>query len=453
MLIPHQLYENSMEKEITIKKKITEDTKFALPIKIKKVLYKGKLLVISPETANWIMLENEEQWQFFQLLTSLDLGNALKQFCGAYENAQYTVTQIVAKHFDNQLVKPKNNGGSMQMYLTNECNMRCPHCYMFAGLKKDRELSTKEIFDIISSFKKHGGNNIVFSGGEIALRTDLYEILKYSCDLGISNEILTNGTLWNADLVKKVAPLITRVQISIDGYDEATNSLIRGKGNFSKALNAVNLFYESNVDTEISVTPYLDKKLAENYQCYIDFARMLNQKYHKANFLVKFTFDVLNGRDICVSEKQKKDYQSIVTKIYNELYGDFVDKPFLEFHKHGGIENNCDYGNVAISADGNVCLCPIIPEMKPVGNIRVNSFDELLDIAQKARSLSNINNLSPCKDCELKYICGGECRIKHFSGFKENDLQEIATSKRVCSQDHKNMFYDMMLKLNDEMYR
>lgn len=442
-----------MNKEITVRKRISEDTKFTLPVKIKKVIYKEKIFVISPETASWIILENEEQWQFFQLLTSLDLGNALKQFCGAYENAQYTVTQIVAKHFDNQLVKPKNNGGSMQMYLTNECNMRCPHCYMFAGLKKDRELSTREIFDIISSFKKHGGNNIVFSGGEIALRTDLYEILKYSCDLGISNEILTNGTLWNADLVKKVAPLITRVQISIDGYDEATNSLIRGKGNFSKALNAVNLFYESNVDTEISVTPYLDKKLAENYQCYIDFARMLNQKYHKANFLVKFTFDVLNGRDICVSEKQKKDYQSIVTKIYNELYGDFVDKPFLEFHKHGCIENNCDYGNVAISADGNVCLCPIIPEMKPVGNIRVNSFDELLDIAQKARSLSNINNLSPCKDCELKYICGGECRIKHFSGFKENDLQEIATSKRVCSQDHKNMFYDMMLKLNDEMYR
>lgn len=442
-----------MNKEITVRKRISEDTKFTLPVKIKKVIYKEKIFVISPETASWIILENEEQWQFFQLLTSLDLGNALKQFCGAYENAQYTVTQIVAKHFDNQLVKPKNNGGSMQMYLTNECNMRCPHCYMFAGLKKDRELSTKEIFDIISSFKKHGGNNIVFSGGEIALRTDLYEILKYSFDLGISNEILTNGTLWNADLVKKVAPLITRVQISIDGYDEATNSLIRGKGNFSKALNAVNLFYESNVDTEISVTPYLDKQLAENYQCYIDFARMLNQKYHKANFLVKFTFDVLNGRDICVSEKQKKDYQSIVTKIYNELYGDFVDKPFLEFHKHGGIENNCDYGNVAISADGNVCLCPIIPEMKPVGNIRVNSFDELLDIAQKARSLSNINNLSPCKDCELKYICGGECRIKHFSGFKENDLQEIATSKRVCSQDHKNMFYDMMLKLNDEMYR
>lgn len=442
-----------MKKETTVKKKISEDTKFTLPVNIKKVIYKGKIFVISPETANWIILENEEQWQFFQLLTSFDLGTALKQFCGAYENAQYTVMQIVAKHFDNLAVRPKNNGGSMQMYLTNECNMRCPHCYMFAGLKKDRELSTKEIFDIISSFRKRGGNNIVFSGWEIALRTDLYKILKYSYDLGISNEILTNDTLWSADLVQKVAPLITRVQISIDGYDEDTNSRIRGKGNFSKALNAVSLFYKTNIDTEVSVTPYLDKDLSEDYQCYIDFARILNQKYHRPNFLVKFTFDILNGRTIHVSEKQKNDYQAIVTHIYNELYGDFIDKPFLEFHKRGGIENNCDYGNIAISADGNVCLCPIIPEMKPVGNIRINNFDELLDIAQKARVLSDINNLSPCKDCELKYICGGECRIKHFSGFKENDLAEIATSKRVCSQEHKNMFYDLMLKLNEDMYR
>lgn len=442
-----------MKQEVTVRKKISENTKFTLPARIKKVIYKGKILVISPETANWVTLENEEQWQFLELLYSFDLGTALKRFKGAYSNAQHTVTQIVAKHFDCLSVKPKNNGGSMQLYLTNECNMRCPHCYMFAGLKKDRELSTMEILDIIKTFKKNNGNTIVFSGGEIALRKDLYDILKYSSDLGISNEILTNGTLWNEGMVKRIAPLITRVQISIDGYDEDTNSRIRGKGNFTRALKAVDLFYETNVDTEISVTPYLDKNLSKDYQYYINFARMLNERYHRANFLVKFTFDVLNGRNIRVSEKQKKDYQAIVSQIYNELYGEFVDRPFLEFHKHGGIENNCDYGNVAISADGNVCLCPIIPEMKPVGNIRVNNFDDLLSIAQKARALSDVNNLSPCKDCDLKYICGGECRIKNFSGFKENDLTKIAASERRCSQEHKDKFYDMMLRLNEDMYR
>lgn len=62
-----------MDKEITVRKRISEDTKFTLPVNIKKVIYRGKMLVISPETANWIILENEEQWQFFQLLTSFDL--------------------------------------------------------------------------------------------------------------------------------------------------------------------------------------------------------------------------------------------------------------------------------------------------------------------------------------------------------------------------------------------
>lgn len=451
--MPSFYYFKSMDKELTIRKVISKDTIFSFPSHLKAIEYKDKILVVSSETANWLVLENAEQYNFFQLLESMDLGSALEQFQGKYSDAQYTVTQIIAKDFESKKVKLKNNGGSMQLYLTNECNMRCPHCYMFAGLKKERELTTEEIFNIIKSFKEFNGNTIVFSGGEIALRKDLYDILRYSHDLGIANEILTNGTLWTEEMVRTIAPLITRVQISVDGYNETTNSKIRGKGCFDKALKTVSYFYETRVDTEVSVTPYLDERLKEDYPYYIEFAQSLNQRFHRANFLVKFTFDVLNGRDIHVSDKQKADYQAIITKIYNELYGDFVDKPFLDFHKHGGIEENCDYGNIAISSDGNVCLCPIIPEMQPIGNIRNCSFDKLLEIAQKARELSDINNLVPCKDCELKYICGGECRVKNFAGFKENDLAKIAVSKRVCSQERKNNFYDMMLRLNQDLYR
>lgn len=442
-----------MEKEQTVKKTISKDTLFSFPSHLKAIEYKDKILVVSPDTANWLVLENAEQYCFFQLLESMDLGSALEQFQGEYSDAQYTVTQIVAKDFENKKVKLKNSGGSMQLYLTNECNMRCPHCYMYAGLKKEQELTTDEIFNIIKSFKKFNGNTIVFSGGEIALRKDLYEILQYSYNLGIANEILTNGTLWTEDMVRAIAPLITRVQISVDGYNETSNSKIRGKGCFEKALKTVSYFYETHVYTEVSVTPYLDERLEEDYPYYIEFAQSLNQRFRRPNFLVKFTFDVLNGRNIQVSDKQKAAYQAIITKIYNELYGDIVNKPFVDFHKHGGIEENCDYGNIAISSDGNVCLCPIIPEMHPIGNIRNCSFEKLLEIAQKARELSDINNLVPCKDCELKYICGGECRIKHFTGFKENDLAQIAVSKRVCSQERKNNFYDIMLLLNQDLYR
>lgn len=130
--------------------------------------------------------------------------------------------------------------------------------------------------------------------------------------------------------------MLSRVQISIDGYSEETNSKVRGKGNFSKALQTVEFFLKYHVYTEISVTPYLDKNLEVDYPKYVEFAKNLYQKYGDINFLVKFTFDILEGRNIVVTNEQKKKYQAIVTEIYDGIYGDFMDKPFIKFHKMVG---------------------------------------------------------------------------------------------------------------------
>lgn len=319
--------------------------------------------------------------------------------------------------------------------------------------KEKNELTTEEVCSLLSKFRESGGQVVVFSGGEIALRSDLQKIIKYSYKLGIKNEILTNGTLWTESMIDELSPMLARVQISIDGYSEETNSLIRGKDNFGIALNTADSFLKHNVYTEISVTPYLDENLAVNYHRYVEFAQRLYEKYNASNFMVKFTFDILEGRDIVVTKEQKEQYQTIISKIYNELYGDFMDRPFMSFHINGGLEDNCDYGNLAISSDGNVVLCPIIQQVKPIGNIRTDDMVSLFEIAKKARELSDVNNLIPCKKCELKYICGGDCRVKHFKGFMESNLQMMKNSERVCSTDIKNFFYDMMIRLNEQMFR
>lgn len=169
--------------------------------------------------------------------------------------------------------------------------------------------------------------------------------------------------------------------------------------------------------------------------------------------MVKFTFDILEGRDIVVTQEKKEKYQTVISKIYNKLYGDFMDKPFVSFHIRGGLEDNCDYGNLAVSSDGDILLCPIIQDMKPVGNVRNDDLVSIFELAKKARNLSNVDNLLPCRDCELEYICGGDCRVKHFKGFKENDLQLMKNSKRFCNEEIKHYFYDMMIRLNEQMFR
>lgn len=437
----------------TVRKTIPATKKFSFPSPLVIVEYQKKVLVISRDIANWIVIQNKTQLEFFQLLEIYALNEALLNFHGRLEDAKYVVTQIIARRFENKKVHSKHVSGTMQLYLTNACNMRCPHCYMFAGIKKKNELTTEEVCSLLSKFRESGGQVVVFSGGEIALRSDLQKIIKYSYKLGIKNEILTNGTLWTESMIEELSPMLTRVQISIDGYSEETNSLIRGKDNFGIALNTADSFLKHNVYTEISVTPYLDENLAVNYHRYVEFAQRLYEKYNASNFMVKFTFDILEGRDIVVTKEQKEQYQTIISKIYNELYGDFMDRPFMSFHLKGGLEDNCDYGNLAISSDGNVVLCPIIQQVKPIGNIRTDDMVSLFEIAKKARELSNVNNLMPCKKCELKYICGGDCRVKHFKGFMQSNLQMMTNSERVCSTDIKNFFYDMMIRLNEQMFR
>ena len=81
--------------------------------------------------------------------------------------------------------------------------------------------------------------------------------------------------------------MLSRVQISIDGYSEETNSKVRGKGNFSRALQTVESFLKYHVYTEISVTPYLDKNLEVDYPKYVEFAKNLYQKIWRYKFSSK----------------------------------------------------------------------------------------------------------------------------------------------------------------------
>ena len=50
---------------MNVKRSVDPCHRFIFPSNIVKVDYKGKILVISPNTANWIVLENDLQFDFF----------------------------------------------------------------------------------------------------------------------------------------------------------------------------------------------------------------------------------------------------------------------------------------------------------------------------------------------------------------------------------------------------
>lgn len=441
----------------TIKKNITENKRYNLPEKTTVVRYKGLILVIAHDTANWIVLNNESQLLFYELLKTNPLNTSLKLFRGSYSDAQNVIIQLEAKQFeDRSVVHPIQE--RMHLYLTNACNICCPHCYMNAGEKYAKELDTTEIKNLLTYFSENGGKSVTLSGGEITMRKDLLDIVKFGFSKGLKMQLLTNGTLWTETMICSFYPYISSIQISIDGYDEESNARIRGKGSFTKALSVLDKFITLHIHTELAITPYYDEKLKATYRKYAQFGKFLLSKYKGSNFSVKFSGELLDGREVHLNKEQKNEYSSIITKIQEECYDSMTEENIFVINRlRKEIKENCTFGCLNVSANGDVYCCSRITMMKPFANIRDTDYKDIMKISNKIKEISKVDHLRPCKDCELKYLCGGDCRIKYFSTLRQSEnvgeLDESMIAPRICDRKVKEYFYDLMIKTNHRLFR
>ena len=220
--------DNVEEKSI----ELPDNKLFSFPSKIVYHHYDNRIFVISVDTANWLILNNEEELAFFELLKKYQLKEALEHFSGSTESAESVLAQIIGRDFENTKVELKSIESSLHLYLTNDCNMRCPHCYMNAGIKNNNELEKSEILLLLQGAANHGVSHLILSGGEIMLCADLVEYINLASKLGMSVELLTNGTLLTEKFILEIKDKVNRVQVSIDGYDEISLT-----GNFKITTN------------------------------------------------------------------------------------------------------------------------------------------------------------------------------------------------------------------------
>jgi radical SAM protein with 4Fe4S-binding SPASM domain len=438
---------------------IDPDKTYNLPEDIRVINYNGSTIVIAPKFANWIVLDSTAQldaYKFFRQGHSIK--EALSNSLLDNNDVRYVVTQIEARRFHcKEIHSSTDEGRSMHLYLTNKCNLSCPHCYMFSGQEIKNELTTEEILSLINDYRNvANGTSITLSGGEPTSRKDFDLIVKTAWSIGLEVKVLTNGTLITPERVEELAKYIYSVQISIDGYSEESNAIIRGNGSFKKALGTVDLFLKYGVDTAIAITPPLNI-LKEHIEDYIDFARDLSKKYQDKPLQIKFAENLIHGRLIDPSNSSNKEYYELMQKIQLQLYGpDYEVVSFVNTLRNNTIIDNCMFGIFSIASNGDVYYCARIGDLMPVANVRTTSFKEIYEKSILAEKATLITNLKPCKECELLYICGGGCRIEEFpklvkrSSFDNLDIDSIPP--RLCNDKIKTKFYNLMIRSNKFFY-
>ena len=112
--------------------------------------------------------------------------------------------------------------------VTDNCNLRCKHCYHFHGKGdfRTQELSVHVWEKRFHALYKSGIRYVLLVGGEPALRNDVLMLVDQVFPFVY---VITNGT------IKISEEFNHRLFVSIDG-SQKTNDLIRGKGVFSRVM-------------------------------------------------------------------------------------------------------------------------------------------------------------------------------------------------------------------------
>jgi MoaA/NifB/PqqE/SkfB family radical SAM enzyme len=140
----------------------------------------------------------------------------------------------ISRHFP-RILNLRRTPLSVQIEVTNFCNMTCPHCSRQHFMDRDVGSMNIDLFkSVVNEISTFPWCHLRIGGlGEPSLHPNIQEMLDYLKKRLLKVEIITNGTL-----LRKFTPIIILdweidiLGISIDGHDEASYKQHRPGGNY-----------------------------------------------------------------------------------------------------------------------------------------------------------------------------------------------------------------------------
>src|SRR5215475_10079655 len=80
---------------------------------------------------------------------------------------------------------------SVHLDVTYRCNERCVHCYL--DHDDHGEMTTAEIKGVLDQLADAGVFYLIFSGGEVCMRMDFFELVEYARSLMFCVKVKTNA--------------------------------------------------------------------------------------------------------------------------------------------------------------------------------------------------------------------------------------------------------------------
>jgi len=239
---------------------------------------------------------------------------------------------------------------------TYNCDNNCSYCKI-SQLEKKKELSTKQVKDMIDSLSEFGAEHITFIGGEPLMRKDIGELISHAKKRGLLTTMSSNGNnvRLKTDELKDLDLLIS----CLNGPKEVHDS-IRGKGNYDKIIEilSANEIKKGMLATIILTkqnVKYVDfvLKKATELDFYINFQPVFK------NELAKVENDELDG--VMLSKDEVRSVFNYIIKKKKQGFPVSNSYQSLRNFARDGkvIFKKCYLGRLSVTIDpeGNVYRC------------------------------------------------------------------------------------------------
>lgn len=122
---------------------------------------------------------------------------------------------------------------SVEMHLTNNCNLRCPWC-TDRNLQGGGEYLTEDkVFELLKYFGQSGTGVTLEGGGEPTVHPSFKRIAEYGAQNNVDLGLITNGTIDISDVIND----FKWVRVSLDSSCEAEYKVEKGVNTFSHVIS------------------------------------------------------------------------------------------------------------------------------------------------------------------------------------------------------------------------
>jgi radical SAM protein with 4Fe4S-binding SPASM domain len=307
---------------------------------------------------------------------------------------------------------------SVHFDLTYRCNERCVHCYL--DHDDHGELSTAECLTVLDDLARSGTLFLTFSGGEIFLRPDLYEILAAARRLHFDISLKSNALLVTPERAARLREFgVRRVQISVYSDIPAIHDAItKVPGSLERTLAAIPILLEYGLQVKLAC-PLMQENLMA-YRGVMALAEKLGVPYildltitpmmdgssgpleHRASvssLLPVLRDPALNGCKPQPSAQVDSAFNALPSSLGSAVSSGIESAAYEDLPCSAG-HNSC-----YISPYGDVFPCVQLPQA--AGNLRREKFDDIWYHAPKLERLRAIreSQLPICSGCEIRSYC------------------------------------------------